>query len=375
VIETEPPVGASQGGQFAMELVGLQQQIDKLQLRFSLVAAAYKKTRHWDDEGFNTALDWIRINCKLTSTDAGDRLAVGEHLADLGQSCKAMEEGEIGFSHLKVMARTANAVGAAFDESKLLPTARQDSPGRFFYKSLHFRHAVDPKRYADEQAELVENRRLSLNTAEDGCLLISGILDPVGGAAVRTALEPLAKPSGAHDDRPVEQRQADALVELATARGGSGRHVAMQVTSSIETLLGLVGAPGAENEFTLPISAKTVERWACDCSLTRILMQDSVVIDVGRSERVIKGPRRRALIARDRHCRWPGCERPAIWCDGHHLVSWLHGGGGEIENQVLLCGRHHWKVHEGGWQLLRAQDNEITVIPPTVTFGLPRGPG
>jgi hypothetical protein len=104
-------------------------------------------------------------------------------------------------------------------------------------------------------------------------------------------------------------------------------------------------------------------------------MQDSVVIDVGRSERVIKGPRRRALIARDRHCRWPGCERPAIWCDGHHLVSWLHGGGGEIENQVLLCGRHHWKVHEGGWQLLRAQDNEITVIPPTVTFGLPRGPG
>jgi hypothetical protein len=61
----------------------------------------------------------------------------------------------------------------------------------------------------------------------------------------------------------------------------------MQVTSSIETLLGLLGAPGAENEFSLPIAAKAVERLAYDCSLTRVLMQDSVVIDVGRAQRVI----------------------------------------------------------------------------------------
>lgn len=362
------------GAAAALELVGLQQQIDKLQLRFSVLATAYKKTGHWDFEGFNSALDWIRINCRLTSTEAADRLAVGERLADLGRSRVAMEAGEIGFAHLKVMARTANAVGAAFDEEKLLPIARQDSPGRFFYKSLHFRHAVNPKKYADEQAELVENRRLHLNTAEDGCLLISGLLDPVGGAAVRTALEPLARPSGAHDDRNAEKRNADALVELAASRGGSSAKVSMQVTASIETLLGAIGAPGAENEFTPPISSATVERWACDCSITRILMQDSVVIDVGRSERVIKGPRRRALIARDRHCQWPGCERPAMWCDGHHIVSWLHGGGGEIENQVLLCGRHHWKVHEGGWQLIKTGDQKINVIPPTITFGYPRGP-
>ena len=373
MLEVDQPE-VPQGAQSAMELVGLRQQIDKLELRFSQLAVAFDKTRFWDDEGSNSALDWIRFNCRMTSTAAADRLAVGEHLRDLGQSVDAMQNGEIGFAHVTVMARTANAVGRAFDEEKLLPLAKENSPGRFHYKSLHFRHAVDPKKYADEQAELVENRRLSLNTAEDGCLLISGILDPVGGAALRTALEPLAKPSGAHDDRNMERRNADALVELATAGGGAGQKVSMQVTTSIETLLGLIGAPGAENEFTLPISSTTVERWACDCSLTRILMQDSVVIDVGRSERVVKGPRRRALIARDRHCQWPGCERPAMWCDGHHIVSWLHGGGGEIENQVLLCGRHHWKVHEGGWQLIRTEDNEIAVIPPTVNFGYPRGP-
>jgi hypothetical protein len=117
-----------------------------------------------------------------------------------------------------------------------------------------------------------------------------------------------------------------------------------------------------------------VERWACDCSITRILMQDSVVIDVGRAERTIKGPRRRALIARDQHCQWPGCERPASWCDGHHLVHWNRGGGGEIENQVLLCHRHHWLVHEGEWQLVKTEDGRLMAIAPTVTFGMTRGP-
>jgi hypothetical protein len=149
----------------------------------------------------------------------------------------------------------------------------------------------------------------------------------------------------------------------------------MQVTSSVETLLGLVGAPGAENEFSLPISSKTVERWACDCAISRVLLQDSVVIDVGRAERTIKGPRRRALIARDQHCQWPGCERPASWCDGHHVVHWLHGGGGEIENQILLCHRHHWLAHEGHWQLVKTDNGEIMAIAPTMTFGrLARGP-
>ena len=94
----------------------------------------------------------------------------------------------------------------------------------------------------------------------DGSLLISGILDPIGGATLRTALEPLARKLGEHDHREREQRLADALVELATGN----QPAQIQVTSSVETLLGLVGAPAGEMEFSLPISSKTVERMACD---------------------------------------------------------------------------------------------------------------
>ena len=366
--ETAPP----EGSRMALELIRLRREIDRLELEFSKLATAFDHTRQWDLEGNCSALDWIRFNCRMTSTAAADRLAVGERLSQLGKSVEAMQAGEIGFAHMTVMARTAGAVGEAFDETRLLPLARQHSPGRFHYKCMHFRHAVDPKTHAGQQAQLAEERRLQLSTAENGCLLISGILDPIGGAAVRTALEPLARVMGAHDDRLLEQRFADALVELA--QKGGKVVVQMQVTSSIETLLGLIGAPGAETEFSLPVSHRTVERWACDCSITRVLMQDSVVIDVGRAERVISGPRRRALIARDRHCQWPGCERPASWCDGHHIVHWARGGGGEIENQVLLCGRHHWKVHEGGWQLIRTEAGGLVLVAPTTTFDQPRGP-
>jgi hypothetical protein len=149
----------------------------------------------------------------------------------------------------------------------------------------------------------------------------------------------------------------------------------LQVTTSLETLLGLEGCPAAEMEFSLPISAKTVERLACDCSVTRILLgSDSMVIDVGRAKRVISGPQRKALNARDGGCVWPGCDRPATWTSGHHIVHWIRGGPGGLTNLTLLCYRHHWMVHEGGWQIVRSDDGRVTTIPPTVTFGSPRGP-
>jgi hypothetical protein len=128
-------------------------------------------------------------------------------------------------------------------------------------------------------------------------------------------------------------------------------------------------------EFSLPVSSKTVERWACDCSITRVLMQDSVVIDVGRAKRVVSGPTKRALHARDGHCVWPRCERPASWSDSHHVVHWIHGGATDLDNLVLLCHRHHRMVHEGNWQLVKTDDGQMMPVAPLIRFGPPtRGP-
>ncbi len=150
----------------------------------------------------------------------------------------------------------------------------------------------------------------------------------------------------------------------------------LQVTTSLETLLGLSGAPAAEMEFSLPISSKAVERLACDCTVTRILLgSDSTVIDVGRAKRVISGPQRKALRVRDQGCVWPGCDRQASFTSGHHLTHWINGGPTDLSNLALVCYRHHWMVHEGEWQIVRADDGRMLTIPPVTEYQrLARGP-
>jgi len=233
----QQPVASTQ--ELAQELVFREHQISLLQVEASMLAAELSRSGFLEDEGYNSPTDWLRFNCHLTDKVASDRINVGEHLAELPMSVDYLRDGEIGYSHLTVMARTAEAVGKRFAERELLPLALEFTPGKFYYKTLHYRHSIDSKKYAEEQNEQQFSHHLSLSTAESGHLLINGVLDPVGGAAVRTALEPLARKSGEHDDRLLPQRYADALVELASA----GRPANIQVTATIETLKGMAGAP------------------------------------------------------------------------------------------------------------------------------------
>jgi hypothetical protein len=347
--------------------------IDLQEIAFARDAAEFAASDAWDEDGSVSANDWLRFHCHMSAGAAANSIAVGEMLERMPESDQAVVDGEIGFAHLATMARTAEALGDRFDEKVLVEKAKENSPGKFFYICHHARHAADPKTYAAEQADQVEQRRLKFSRWMDGSVLISGQLDPVGGAAVLSVIEPLARKSGPHDDRCLEQRNADALVELAS---GGGSQAQIQVTSSLETLLALAGAPAAEMEFSLPVSSKTIERLACDSSIARVLLDsESQVIDVGRSKRVVSEPGRRALVARDGHCRWPECERPASRSAAHHVVHWIHGGSTDLDNLILLCHRHHWMVHEGSWQIIRGDDGQMLTIPPMVSFGPPsRGP-
>ena len=384
MLATQDLQPSASGAEIGEELKRVLHERDLLDLRASDLAARFAGSDEYDEQGCATAIDWIRLNCHLTSTVAADLVSVGKNLQRMPESVQAVSNGEIGFAHLKAMARTAAALGTKFDEAPLLEKARESSPGKFYYLCQHYRHAADRKGFEAEQKEQVENRMLWISTAEDGTVQLTGYFDPEGGATLRTAFEPLARRSGAHDDRSREKRLADAAVEVAAhalemglipQQGSQRTH--LQVTTSLETLLGLPGAPAADLEFaSLPISSKTVERLACDCSVTRILLgSNSMVIDVGRAKRTISGPARKALNVRDRGCTWPGCERPASWTSGHHIQHWLHGGNNQPPNLTLLCYRHHWMVHEGNWQIVRGDDGRMLTIPPTVTFGPPtRGP-
>jgi hypothetical protein len=72
-----------------------------------------------------------------------------------------------------------------------------------------------------------------------------------------------------------------------------------------------------------------------------------------------------ALAVRDKGCVWAGCDRPPAFCEAHHLIAWSEGGETSLDNGVLLCFFHHHLTHEStGWQLHRAADGIVEVIPP-----------
>jgi len=377
------------GTDLATFLRRLQRAGDRISLKVSEAAAAFASTDHYDEQGFVSPIHWMRMNCHLTAGAAADRVAVGEQLRTVPESHQSMLEGQIGFAHLAHIARTAAAIeetgtNKPFDETPLLDKARELSVGRFIDFCHHMRHAADPEGYAEAEAQRVEARSLTFKTGEGGMVWVRGILDPEGAAVLRTAFEPLARRNGKDDDRKRDRRVADAVVELASRsldnalvpqRGSVRPH--LQVTTSLETLVQRMDAPAADLEFSLPISAKAVERLACDCTVTRVLLgSDSAVIDVGRSKRVIMPAQKRALNVRDKGCRWPGCERPATWTSGHHLVHWIKGGTTDMLNLVLLCYRHHWMVHEGQWQLVKTDDGNLLAVPPRLDLfqRLARGP-
>ena len=109
-------------------------------------------------------------------------------------------------------------------------------------------------------------------------------------------------------------------------------------------------APGQavlEDAGGLRVSAAVAQRLACDAG--RVVMthgSSGQVLDVGRKTRTVPPTLRRALAARDRRCRFPGCT--ARRCDAHHVRHWAHGGATRLDNLVQLCRRHHRAVHEGG---------------------------
>ncbi len=373
------------------QLERLQYVMDRLKLEFSKKAARLAAQFANEDIGDTldapTAGEWIRHNCKTTRSAAYDAITVGEQLPRLPKCAEAVEAGEIGFAHLSVIARTWSALAKATPESvlvedELLERAKESSAGRLWHHCMRLRHALDPEGVAREQRIAVEERRLQFTVWEDGSMLVSGQLDPIGGAALRTAIEPLAQPMGEGDDRPLDRRQGDALVELSLHSLDAGlvpQHASqrphLQVTTTLETLQGLPGSPAADMEFSMPISSVTVQRLACDASIARVVFgPESVVVDAGRARRVVSASTRRALNARDQHCQWPGCERTASWSAAHHFVHWIQGGATDLSNLTLLCHRHHWMVHEGGWRLVRADDDQLRAVPPVYAYHSARAP-
>ena len=165
---------------------------------------------------------------------------------------------------------------------------------------------------------------------------------------------------------------------LGNARPVSGsRAERYQVVLHVEAItLTEDGEPGlSELEDGTRVSAETARRLACDASRVEVSHDgvgstmgstqnsaDGSVLDVGRKTRTIPPALRRALDARDRGCRFPGCG--LRFTDAHHIVHWADGGETTLGNTVLLCRAHHRRVHEGGYRVCRDRNGLVVFFTP-----------
>jgi hypothetical protein len=130
------------------------------------------------------------------------------------------------------------------------------------------------------------------------------------------------------------------------------------VHADAATLSGDEPGGRCELEDGSPLAVETVRRLACDASIVQLLERDGQPLRIGRKTRSIPPALRRALNARDRGCRFPGCGSRRF-LDAHHIEHWVNGGPTNLDNLLQLCGHHHRLLHEGGYRITRTAGGGI----------------
>jgi hypothetical protein len=368
-----------------VDLKELRAVIDALEGEFSISARNSQKNGEHLVSGAASAASWIGRTCGMSVSSAADRIRVGAHLEELPGVAAALSSGEISYQSASVLCLLRERLGEKrdlFDEDEMLEMARRHTVHSLRRLCLYAWHVADPDGFFNEAQADYSRRRLHISLMSNGMYAVDGTLAPECGAALKTATDSLSKRRGPEDGRSGAQRTHDALAELVNhamdegtlpRRNGVRPH--LTVTTTLEALKGEVGVPPADLEFGLPISTRTMERIACDSTVSRVLLADSMVIDVGRATRTTSAPRRRALRARDKGCRFPDCDRPVNWTNPHHIEFWGRGGPSDMDNEVLVCHYHHRLVHEDGWQVIRV-GREFRFLPPErVVMRKARAPG
>jgi hypothetical protein len=384
------------------EIARLAAHLDAASARLLDLIREFDRRGGWNT-GFRSCAAWLTWRVGLAPGAAREKVRVARALGALPRLAQALARGELSYSKVRALTRIATPE----TEERLLRLGRAGT-------AAHVERVVRGWRWVDRQAEAREaalrhaHRGLRLYTDADGMVVVRGRLPPEVGALLQRALEaarerlypPIRRPAPPPPERsrgdvsaetpegrsrgnalpPADlgperptfpQQRADALALLAESAlhadldpGAPGERY--QVVVHVEA--SALADPAAPGQSVLEggerVPAETSRRLACDAS--RVLMRhdaDGRVVEIGARTRTIPPALRRALLARDPGCRFPGCDRPGA--HGHHVRHWASGGPTTLGNLVLLCRFHHRAVHEEGYRVARGPDGGFSFQRPS----------
>ncbi len=356
-----------------------------------------RKQLHW-----GSTTDWFTHLAGLTRREGRRAVVHAQQLVtEQHRTLEALRRAEVSSAQAGIICDAVDTLPSSpalrdRGEQALLKEAGRLNATELARTARHLADVIDPDRSErrDEAALAREERAAHtgrfLSVTDDGAggIRFKGHGSVEDGAVIRAALLPLTKPAPAADpDTPgceVESdprdhgaRMFDALVELAQhsldthrAPACHGARPRVAITIDFKSLVtGLGDGIGSEalTDDGLRLSVAAVRRLACDAELIPVCLgTQGEVLDVGRSARLITPALWRALVARDRHCTFPGCTRPPVMCHAHHIIHWADGGKTSLDNLVLVCGEHHRVLHHTPWQVrLDHDDHRPEYLPPT----------
>jgi Domain of unknown function (DUF222)/HNH endonuclease len=364
----------------ALNLRTLEAQITELaghlnagEHRFLTLIAEFDRRCGWSDSATQSCAHWLNWKCGIDLGAAREKVRVAHALEKLPRISAAMARGELSYSKVRALTRVA----CEGTEEYLLSIAMHGTAQHVETLVRQYRRAQEAEELSRE-ARQHANRGLSYFYDDDGSLVLKGRLPAEVGVLLLKAIEaavqskPRPDVSAETSELPptLAARRADALAVVAEsflAHGeevlsGGDRH---QIVVHVEAQTLREECTGScELEDGPAIPTETARRLACDASVIRIL-EDSQgqPLDVGRKTRTIPPAIRRALKARDRGCRFPGCSN-ARYVDGHHIHHWAKGGETKLDNLVSLCRFHHRSVHEGGVCVQVLDDGALRFTKP-----------
>src|SRR5256714_14541093 len=117
--------------------------IDPLEAAFATGVRRFDKSGEYRADGALSLTAWLRWKCKLSGGAAMERVEIARQLEKLPATAAAFANGDVGFQHVAVLARTAEHVGAAAvrkEEASLLKSAQTMDPGQFTTVAKNFDH-------------------------------------------------------------------------------------------------------------------------------------------------------------------------------------------------------------------------------------------
>jgi len=347
----------------------LVQQMNSECYRMLVLVREFDDRFGWKKWSFKSCAEWLAWRSEIGLSAAREKVRTAHALRSLPAISAAFAEGRLSYSKVRALTRVADLR----QEDLLLAYALSTTAENVEERCRQIRNvapeSVHDARRAWANRSLTMWRddrrgvlRLTLEVPiEEGELVARAIDCAVAAGEVTTDIDPGA---GAESKSTTwRAQQADALVAVMKSyldggHGDEGGSTAdryqVVVHADAQSLRGGAGCSD------LPI--ETVKRLLCDCSFATVFEDENgQPLDVGRKQRVVSTPLRRALYARDRGCTFPGCHRKR-YLDGHHLEHWINGGETTSDNLTLLCTYHHRLLHEGAFSIVKETDETLRFV-------------